>query len=269
MRIGLVRQLSLFDDIPTVPLMPETFKLQTKKGCGYTKTQPRNWSEEEIEWMLQKRQEGYSISNIAESLGRSEISISVKLKRLGKKNGKKYNEDHVVDKYKSNAIFMDMIKPTSVLDLYAGNSWYKKTEGVKITTNDIDDSKSTDYHEKAEMLIHKLYYEGRKYDLIDLDPFGSAFECFDLAVKMAKKGLVITYGEMGHKRFKRLDFVRRYYGIETLDEFVIERMIAETIKIGMRNKKRLTPLIIKNWNRISRVYYKIEKIKILEQWIKE
>ena len=116
------------------------------------------------------------------------------------------------------------------------------------------------------MLIHKLYYDGCRYDVVDLDPFGSAYECLDLAVKMADKGLVVTFGEMGHKRFKRLDFVSRYYGINTMEDFKVENLIQEVQKVGARNKKRLTPVLTGNWNLISRVYFVIEPMKITEQW---
>ena len=44
------------------------------------------------------------------------------------------------------------------------------------------------------------YYCGNQYDLIDIDPFGSVYDCLELAIKMAKKGIIVTYGEYGHKR---------------------------------------------------------------------
>ena len=65
-----------------------------------------------------------------------------------------------------------------------------------------------------------------KFDLIDLDPFGSAYDCFDLAIKMAKKGLCITLGELGHKRWKRLDFVSSHYGIDNIDNLTLSNFPA-------------------------------------------
>jgi hypothetical protein len=114
--------------------------------------------------------------------------------------------------------------------------------------------------------VCKLYYEGAKFDLIDIDPFGSAYDCFDLCVKMAKKGLIITLGEIGHKRWKRLDFVRSHYGIEKLEDFTSNRIVDEIIKIGARNKKKLIPIFLNDYRNISRVYFKIETLKITEQW---
>lgn len=111
-----------------------------------------------------------------------------------------------------------------------------------------------------------LYSKGATYDIVDLDPFGSAYDCFDLAIKMAKKGLVITLGELGHKRWKRLDYVSRYYGIETLEDFTIERLVEHIQMIGRRNKKLLTPLFMREWRNIGRVWFAIEPLKITEQW---
>lgn len=247
--------------------MPKEYIGQTNKSGGYTKTVPRVWTDKELEWILKLKEEGYSLKDIAKSVGRTEVSISIKLKRIGKKKYN-YNSDHIEEKYETNSQFFSYILPNSILDLYSGvNSWWEQnTYDIDVTTNDTNKHSTSYYHEKAEMLIHKLYYEGNKYDLIDLDPFGSAYDCFDCAIKMAKRAIIITYGEMGHKRFKRLDYVRRYYGIDNLDDFTIERLIEETQKIALRNKKKLTPVYICKWARISRVYYEIEDIKITEQW---
>lgn len=264
-------QLSLFPELEiknAPPIMPDEYKGNVTKSCGYTKSAPRDWTEEEINWILQLKKEGWSMDDIAQSVGRTTISISVKLKRIGKKEYN-YNADHVEQKYETNTQYLSYILPNSVLDLYAGiHSWWQSnTDGIEIVTNDQNPQSDAYYHEKAEKLIHKLYYEGYKFDVIDLDPFGSAYDCFDLAVKMAKRGIIITYGEMGHKRFKRLDYVSRYYGIESMEDFTIDRLIEETKKIALRSKKVLTPVFVCNWNRISRVYYEITPLKITEQWI--
>ena len=116
------------------------------------------------------------------------------------------------------------------------------------------------------MLIHKLYYNGCTYDMIDLDPYGSAYECFDLAIKMANKALIITFGELGHKRWKRLDFVKRYYGIERMEDFTLLNLVKHLEMIANRNKKHLEPVISRTWDRIGRVWFKVHPLKITEQW---
>lgn len=261
-------QMCLFDIEPiSVPLMPEEYFGTQKKPCGYTKTSPRAWTDKEIEWITSLKQQGFSIEAIAKSVDRSPISISIKFKRI-RKTDDTYNSEHLEDKYRSNKDFIDMIKPESILDLYCGvKSWYRNNlSDVKIVTNDKNSSIEADYHEDAEYLVHKFLYERKSFDVIDIDPFGSGFECFDCAIKMAKKGLIVTFGEYGHKRWKRLDFVSTHYGITTLDDFTLGRLVDVVKGIGERNKKKLNPVITKSWNRICRVYFSIDPIKVTSQW---
>lgn len=247
----------------TAPPMPEDYKGDSVRWGGITTTTPRQWTEKELEWIKSLQAKGYSKSQIAESVGRSEISVQTKLKRIGKAQGT-YNKDHIQEKYMLNSRFLDEIQPTTILDLYCGTkSFYKGTNTI---TNDIDKTIEADYHMDAFKLICSLYAQGKKFDLIDLDPYGSAYDCFDLAVKMARKGLVITLGEMGHKRWKRLDYVSRHYDICTLEEFTIDNLIAHIQKIGQRNKKALKVWAVREWRNIGRVYFTIENIKIMEQW---
>lgn len=234
-----------------IPMIPIEYIGDYTTNCGYTTTTPRK---------------GYSNKEIAVSLNRSETSVSIKVKRLGKKQNT-YNQKHVEEKYELNNAFLNELKPTTILDLYCGvNSVYKKNYNA--TTNDISKDIEADYHEDAFKLICKLYYENKKYDLIDLDPFGSAYDCFDIAVKMAKKGLIITLGELGHKRWKRLDYVGSHYDINSLEDFTIEKLIEHIQKIGLKNKKNLVVWQYREWRNIGRVYFKIEPLKITEQWEK-
>ena len=257
---------TLFNIEENITMMPSEYKGRVTGACGYTESSPREWTPQELEWLSTLKLEGHSIAYIARSMGRTETSVRIKLKRLGKADGKSYNREHRIDKYNANAEFLDIVKPQTVLDLYAGRSSWYEGKCQSVVPNDEDKSFGTTYHDKAERLIHKLYYDRCRFDLVDLDPFGSAYDCLDLAIKMANKGMVVTYGEMGHRLFKRLDFVRRYYGIEAIEDFTTARLISETQRIASRSKKTLTPVIIKEWSRISRVYYLIGDMKITEQW---
>lgn len=249
-------------------LPKEYFGKEIKNG-GLTINTPRKWTKEEIDWMNMLRNKGFKNNDIAKFLYRELVSVSIKTKRLAKKNGVTYNSPHREDKYMHNNLFIKKIQPKSVLDLFSGSPSYYKGKVSNLTTNDIDERYDTDYSEKAEKLVCKLYYEGNKYDLIDIDPFGSAYDCFDLCIKMAKKGLIITLGEMGHKRWKRLDFVRSHYDINSIENFTSKNIVNEILKIGERNKKKLIPVYLNDYRNISRVYFKIEKIKITEQWDKK
>lgn len=249
-----------------IPKMPDEYKGKLTKSGGYTINAPREWTEQEIQWVQNLLQQGYSNKEIAASIERSETSTSIKIKRLGKKN-KTYNDEHITDKYQSNIDFIKFLKPKSCIDVYAGEkSFY--SDCCKVISNDKNESFSTDYHLDAYKFCCLMYAQNQKADIVDLDPFGSAYDCFDLAIKMAQKGLVITLGELGHKRWKRLDYVRRYYGIETLEDFTLDRLIAHIQQIGRRNKKQLNVFAKKEWRNIGRVWFEIEPIKITEQWEK-
>ena len=213
------------------------------------------------------KDKGFTNAEIAESMGRTETSISIKLKRIGKKVDT-YNEKHREEKYATNREFFNAYQPSTILDAYCGTErwWLTNCPQCAVISNDANKEISATYNLPAEKLVAKLYAEDCSFDLIDLDPFGSAYDCFDLAIRMAKKAIIVTFGEMGHKRWKRLDFVRRYYGIENLSDFATSRLIDEFRRIGWRHKKDCVPIIVKEWPRISRVYFEIRPMKITEQW---
>lgn len=259
----------LLGDVFSNPyLMPSEYKGEYTKNGGLTKFQPRKWTEKEIEWVNMLKAKGFNTKQIAECIDRDVTQVSIKIKRLGKKT-MTYNQAHFEEKFSVNYDFVKQIKPKSVLDVYAGfASVYKKLNCKNVISNDKNENSKTEYHLDALDFVCQMYIDKRKFDLVDLDPFGSAYDCFDLAIKMAKKGIIITLGELGHKRFKRLDFVRRYYGIETLEDFTTDNLVKHIIKIGERNKKTLIPIYVKDWRNIARVYFKIEQLKITEQWEK-
>ena len=175
-----------------------------------TKSKPRKWDDDNIKALKELKAKGLSNKEIAKELDRTEVSIQIKLKRLNKSNTT-YNDKHRKDKYRTNAEFLRDLQPTNVLDLYAGeNSFYKDYRNPLITNDKNKEFTNCDFNLPALKLLCKMYYDGKKFDLIDLDPFGSAYECFDLSLKLAKKGLIITFGELGHKRWKRLDYVKRF-----------------------------------------------------------
>lgn len=252
-----------------IPKMPDEYKGRTTKGCGYTKNAPREWTEKEIQWVKNLLEKGFTRKQIAESIDRSETSTGIKIKRLSKKQNT-YNEDHIKEKYEINQRFIEHIKSCIVLDVYAGEkSFYEGKCGV--IANDINPDAETPYHLDALQFCCRMYgWRGKNnnnaFDIVDLDPFGSAYDCFDLAIKMAKRGFIVTLGELGHKRWKRLDYVGSHYGIKTLEEFTIDKLIEHIQMIGRRNKKQLNVFAKKEWRNIGRVWFEIEPLKITEQW---
>lgn len=245
--------------------MPKEFLGAYKKSGGYTKTEPREWTPEEIAWILEKKQEGYSNKIIAEAINRSEVALQIKLKRLSKVEDN-YNAKNREAKYAANRKFFDYLEPIKVLDLYAGNSWYQD-KALELTTNDKDTRFETTYHQDALSLLCQMYVEGKKFDLIDLDPYGSAYDCFDLAIKMSRKGIIVSFGEWGHKRWKRTDFVAPRYGINTIEQFGDgELFIQELQRIAKCNKKEATPKQSILYGNFLRVYFELRDVKVTSQW---
>lgn len=246
--------------------MPNQYKGKVIKQSEYTRSAPREWTEQETAWLLSKLKEGYTAKEIAYSMDRTPVSVSIKIKRLSKRDNT-YNTKHIAEKYSINDMFLKEIQPISVLDLYTGEKNFYKDYDT--TTNDINENIAADYHLDAFKLICKLYSSGCKYDLIDLDPFGSAYDCFDLAIKMANKGLCITLGELGHLRWRRLDYVSTHYDINTIEDFTLDNLVKYIQKIGLRNKKKLVVYQSKEWQNIGRVWFRIEPADKLQSQIKE
>lgn len=254
----------------SIPVMPKEYFGKEVKQDKYHKTAPRLWTPEEKAWCLKLREEGYSMEEIAVSVQREVTSVSIQLKRLAKKNDK-YNLDHRQDKYAANGEFYNHIKPKSVCDAYCGvNSVWRNIYKVKGTvTNDIDKNIEADYHLDSLKFLCQMYVNNEKFDIVDLDAFGSAANCLELAIQMAKKGLIVTLGEMGHKRFKRLDFVRRVYNINSLEDFTTDNIIAAIQAVGRKFKKNLTVFKKEDYKGISRVWFNVEPLVVTEQWVKE
>jgi hypothetical protein len=229
------------------------------------KSTPKKWTEEEIQRLKELKAAGNNIKQIAKILKRTEISVGIKYKRLSKTNNT-YNVAHRKDKYFYNEKFLFEIQPKTILDLYSADSFYKKYDDIVLIDNDKDINYETVFNLDAFQLLCLLNMENKKFDLVDLDPYGSAIDCFDLAIRIAKKGIVITLGEMGHKRWKRLDYVRTWYGIQTLEDFTTDNIIKKLKERALCYKKEITPIYIRDYNRISRVWFSINDIKITEQW---
>lgn len=68
-----------------VPVMPEFMRGGVIKKSTYTSTTPKKWTDNEINWALKLKEDGYNVSQIASSMNRSEVSVQIKLKRIGKK----------------------------------------------------------------------------------------------------------------------------------------------------------------------------------------
>ena len=219
----------------------------------YTKTTPRRWTQDEIHVLQEGIQIGKSIATLAHELKRSEISVSIKKKRLDK-TGRTYNDKHRVEKYAANESFLSELKPKSVLDLYAGPVSFYKGKVHLVVSNDLEYS-GHDFNTRANLCLAHLYSERKRFDVVDLDPFGSAFECFEMAVQTARRGLIVTFGELGHKRWKRTDFTSRTYRIDRVEDLTLEKMCDYIVEVAARYKKVARLHASYDWKNIGRAYF--------------
>lgn len=224
----------------------------------YTHTTPRRWTDRELQVLKEALDEGLPLSEIASKLNRSETSVSIKRKRLGKDN-RTYNDKHRTLKYEANLAFLQELQPKSVLDLYAGPKSYYRGLVDKVVSNDLV-YEGHDYNDDAKYVLAEIFANRERYDIVDLDPFGSAFDCFELAVQVARNGLIITFGELGHRRWKRTDYTKRTYRIDDTDNLNLPSLSAYVDEVAHRYKKRAVPYRSCDWNNIGRVYYFLEDL---------
>lgn len=253
--------------------LPKRFKGKLMKKNPYTLTQSRRWTREEEKFCMDMVDSGCTNREIAEATGRSVVSVSIKLKRLFKRPDiRTYNSGHVRQKYLANRVFASMIGPDSVLDLFCGTEMYWDTNSDELGISEVlsnDNDKSitkVKNHFQADRLIAYLYSENYKFDIVDLDNFGSSYDCLHHSIQIAQKGLIVTLGELGMKRFSRFDFVHDRYGIESMEDFTVDNIIKAICNISRIYNKNLTPVIVLDFKNISRVYFKVSRLKKTEQW---
>ncbi len=170
-----------------------------------------------------------------------------------------YNDKHKDKKYEANLKYLQDVNPKSILDLYAGPKSFYKNHVEKVVSNDLNYG-GHEYQNRAELVLADLYAKKKRFDIVDLDPFGSAFPCFEMAVQVAKIGLVVTFGELGHKRWKRTDYTRRTYRIYNAEDLSLISFSAYIDEVARRYKKRAVIHSSYNWHNIGRVYFLLQDL---------
>ena len=222
---------------------------------GVIKSIPKKWSEAEIKKMLELNRQGFGFDAIGKHLERTAYSCNRKYYKMMKKLDS-YNDKHRDLKYEYNKQFLKEIDADNILDSFSGGvSWYKQNTDLKVIDNDLKVD-GADF--KLDAFDFLYQHRKQKFDIVDLDPFGSAFDCFDFALSIAQKGLIITFGEIVGRRFNRQDFVWHRYGIEYIEDFTTDKLSEYVEKRALMFRKKLTPIVKAEMTNISRVYYKIE-----------
>jgi tRNA G26 N,N-dimethylase Trm1 len=148
------------------------------------------------------------------------------------------------------------------VDAFAGmNKKYATMKDVKVITNDIDQKCPTEYHLPADRFLSQMYADARNVDLVDLDPYGSCWDCLPLAIKLARKGLIISYGDFSNWRYKRWEIIQYQVGCipKDIDQYR-GLLIGVTIQMAMSYaKKKLVPVYAFSPNKyFTRIYYQVQ-----------
>jgi hypothetical protein len=222
---------------------------------GVIKSEPSRWSNQDCERLLSLKKEGASFEDIGKVFGKTGYACNRKYYKLMKKNDT-YNLKHRKTKYLQNLRYLEQVQADSLLDVYSGGvSWWKSNSNLKVIDNDIKKQGADFAMDAYDFLYH---HRKQKFDIVDLDPYGSAYDCFDLALQIADKGMIITFGEIVGRRFNRMDFVEHRYDIKYIDEFTTNKLSEYVEQRGLIYRKKLIPIIKAEMTNISRVYYKIE-----------
>jgi len=161
---------------------------------------------------------------------------------------------------------------TKILEAYAGTGGM--TELYNIKTNDITCIELEEekfkilkerfpklklYHNDNILILKELISGEKKYDIIDLDPYGGCPQQIQLASKLIDNGmLIITTGEFNYvRRFGHIPKIYQELGykIETWKDF--NDVLHDFIKKRFNNANLLFQY---NFNKISRIVYSIGQV---------
>ena len=220
--------------------------------------------DEKIEETIRLKSEGFSNQHIADKLGVGVTRIKDYISEY-KKRENIYNQDHLEDKYGLNDDFFHLIKPKSILDVCCGQRkfWadYKKF-GCNVVSNDCMEDKRAQPDKlmtfKAHQLLEAYKLANTQFDIVDVDTYGNPADCLEAAVVVAKKGLIITFGEFKRLRYRFKNVGQKYfkekYGMKMSIEDITINDMADMIINLSKNKFKVWK--IGDWRYCDRIYFK-------------
>lgn len=213
--------------------------------------------------IIEMQDEGLTILAIARRLKMTEPAVRQQIKCI-KLNTGTYNSDHIFEKYQSNEYFLSLIKVETVLDLFCGeNNWWKNNTKLDVTSNDLNTKiVSADIHSNARELLKLFVKLNVKFDLIDIDPYGSPIAYFQDALKISNRGIIITLGDnpTRMKRFpgKFKNYYRINYGLDMdASKVTDDDLIKHFIDLAKKENKTIKLELRCQWKTASRYYFSI------------
>ena len=216
------------------------------------------YTHSELSYIMKLNDLGIPYGLIAKSISRTETSVRNRCVKFRTENGT-YNKGHIEEKYNLNDKFLKYLEKEdrvmTILDAYSGSKpfWTKYEKGRVVLTNDINKDYPAKLHFPAEDLVKVLYEKEYEFDVVDLDPFNTPMKCFDNAIKICNRGLIMTFGD---KRgiISNKNLAKERYGCRVYDERkIIQHYIRRAKKFGM--KLRVWKFV--KWKMTWRVYFKV------------
>jgi hypothetical protein len=215
----------------------------------------------DIDVIVVLKANGYNTDQIATAASRTSESINNKSKSFSTKTIGS-NTAGIKGKYETNDIFLSQIKPKSILDLHAGkHSYYDPYSSInntKLITND-KKYKGHTYKGDAGKVASLLYGQGESFDIVDIDPFGSAYSCFMSGIQMADKALIITFGDIKNAiQYRNIQTYGPRYSVLEIEELTISKILNEVNRIASICKKVLTIKHHLTTGKMHRIYFEVK-----------
>ena len=187
-----------------------------------------------------------------------------------------YNRDHKEEKDEFTRRILKTYKFNSIIDLFAGPlSFYRDPErnlgcvsAPFIDTNDKEGGYiQNNLHMKVEDLVPELFREGRTYDFVDVDPFGSPATHRPLVdyILLSRKVLIMTF--CGAARGKSIEHIDQNYnwkasGIDPTKGNFMDNIINHMPILGKTVGKRVSCIGLCTYkgNNSFRVAFSVEDL---------
>lgn len=238
------------------------------------------WDDESEKRLLHlKNVEKNTYSEVAELLGTTVSSVKHKFVRLNQHS----NEDkHHHPEEKTAQI--RRINPGSGLSILETNSGWGNLTGVyndlgSVLTIDIEARKIDHIRlqgwENVEALkadsfkeIHRLIYQGKRFDIVDLDPYGFPSRYFPHVFQLIDDGfLFVTFPKMGVQQVNKImiEHYRVFWGISLSDKTSYEDKIHIRIRDYALHYFRSCQLVDStDLGRMYRFVYRVKKESALD-----
>lgn len=234
-----------------------------------------SWNEENETRLLLLREQGLSYSEIAGSLGTTVSSVKHKYIRLKQRD----NDDthhHPTEKIEQLKKCLSYKAGLSILETNAG--WGNLTKyyclygdviAHELNKKKVEYLKSHGWPNleavKCDSFkqIHKYVFENRKFDVIDLDPYGFPSRYFPHILQLIDEGvLFVTFPKMGVQQINKITQI--HYSVFwdiTLDdkENYLEKIHSKIQAYGMQDYRVIEVMDVIELQRVYRIAYKVKK----------